>query len=307
MFYSHEWRERIDVCSSMIKYRLGLRSRTVFARDCKIEVISSQLARDFVHKNHLSGDPSSGRISLGLYTKEKELVSVMTFKDVKKNANERIRGFLEIKRFTSKMDVTVVGGLSKILSYVKKELMKGYRGIMTFVDCRVGSGKGYKNAGMSYLKTNNLSYGYTEGKIFHYRFRFRATEELSEIEVAEKSGVFQVPGAGNHVLVWDNPSWTQDPENKIHAELTTTCKECNLLVTSNRSLSNHIKSVHQMTWFDYLLKYEHNGVHPVCKHLGCTEKVPYVRYFYSYCNEHRDEHRISSAGMTFTRKKEGDK
>lgn len=62
----------------------------------------------------------------------------------------------------------------------------------------------------------------------------------------------------------------------------TTCKECGIECLSGNSISFHLKKLHAMTYGDYLIKHEHNGVQPRC---SCGKMIRYkAGGFTSFCS-----------------------
>lgn len=66
---------------------------------------------------------------------------------------------------------------------------------------------------------------------------------------------------------------------------TIKCKECGEFVAnSNNVLSRHLKKHHKINWIDYVVKWEHENVWPMCA-CDCGEKLPFHRgrrHFYLY-------------------------
>ena len=108
----------------MIKTKLGLVNRRVYARNTEVRSVTPKDAKEFLQNNHLMG-PSFGTQAWGLYI-DRELAALATFK---KRGHQ-----LELNRFCNKLNTVVVGGLSKLLSE--------YRGqeIVSFVDLRYANG-----------------------------------------------------------------------------------------------------------------------------------------------------------------------
>jgi len=60
-------------------------------------------------------------------------------------------------------------------------------------------------------------------------------------------------------------------------EFSMSCLECKKLVAnSNNVLAMHLKKEHNIEYKDYVIKYEYNGAHPLCK-CGCGEKVRFTK------------------------------
>lgn len=73
------------------------------------------------------------------------------------------------------------------------------------------------------------------------------------------------------------------------------CKECNAWITNlNTVLARHMKTKHDLTWVDYLVKYEHSGVHPTCE-CGCGERIKWKKGGFSrFINGHQSRGEFNS-------------
>jgi hypothetical protein len=108
-FTDDDWKSRGDIVRSMIRSKLNKTER-IFARKCSVVEISKNDCDKFLNETNLYG-PSRCSVRLGL-VHMCELVAVMTFSIYKK--------YCKLERFSSKLDTTVVGGFSKLLSRFRK-------------------------------------------------------------------------------------------------------------------------------------------------------------------------------------------
>lgn len=104
------------------------KSIKIGARQCTIKAINKEIAQDFIQQYHLMGKGKGD--SIGLYYNNL-LVSVM---QISKQKN----GY-EISRFCNRRNITVVGGISKILKYIERNYNPEF--ISTFIDLRYGDGQ----------------------------------------------------------------------------------------------------------------------------------------------------------------------
>lgn len=66
------------------------------------------------------------------------------------------------------------------------------------------------------------------------------------------------------------------------------CKECGIHFIHGKKLSEHIKKVHKTTSIEYVIKHEHGGIRPMCKHCGGeTRFVSLTDGFKKYCQADR--------------------
>lgn len=111
--FSDQWEFRRPVVESMIRSKLGVSSRKIPARKCRIVEVPVHIRRNFIDRNHLQGD-SPARICYGLEF-EGELVALMSFGKSRFNK----AADWELIRFASG-DCNVVGGFSRLLTHFRK-------------------------------------------------------------------------------------------------------------------------------------------------------------------------------------------
>lgn len=191
--YEDEWDNNGDLWKSIIKNSLGQSSK-LFARKCEIrEGVKEE--RIFLKENHLQGYTSSLK-NFGLYY-DNELVCFLSFRRPMNYDADCV----EISRFCSKKNFTVLGGFSKLLKYATVNWinLSDYSKIITYSDCRVGVGSVYENCGFSFVKHTGLDYCYTDGVQRYHRLKYRAANGKTEKEVAEISNVYKIYGAGHYL------------------------------------------------------------------------------------------------------------
>lgn len=192
--FSDEWEYKKEICKSMIKNRLNLCNR-IFARKCEVRKIEKKDFDIFMNESHVSGSVNSS-IRLGLFYNE-ELVSAIGFRKPRQN---KWKGYYEISRFATKLDTVVVGGLSKLLKYFKKE--SDLR-IMTYADRRFGEGLGYESVGFKFYGDSGIDYWYSDGRNRYDRFIIKTDGQMTEREKATEMGLYKVWGCGSNIWVLD--------------------------------------------------------------------------------------------------------
>lgn len=155
-FREDEILSKAKVVESIIKNKLNLNQR-IFARKCEL----SQGKASFFEENHLMGK-GSGRIYELRY--DDEAVAAIQVKW--KSKKEKI---LEISRFCTKNEISVIGGYSKLISHVEK--IEKPNKVITFVDLRYGSGEYLEKLGFK-KKSEYLSFQWTDFKKTYHRMRF---------------------------------------------------------------------------------------------------------------------------------------
>lgn len=160
-FREDEIRDKFPIIKSIINNKLKKSSKKIFARNCKVLPIKRKQGREFLRENHLMGN-GQGRY-LGLHYKN-ELVCTIQVRW--KNKEEKL---LDIARFCPKLNHSIVGGWSKLISEVIKQ--ESPNKIQTFIDKRYGSGKYLEKLGWKF-ETNYPSFKWTDGKDSWHRSRF---------------------------------------------------------------------------------------------------------------------------------------
>ena len=112
----NEWldTQKREIWKSIIKAKCGLITDKVYARKCRLSEIDPNVAKSFLNQNHLAGFIGASK-HIGLFYND-ELVSVLSY-----GKSRFSKGETEIYRFASKLNMIVVGGLSKMLSVVEGE------------------------------------------------------------------------------------------------------------------------------------------------------------------------------------------
>lgn len=190
--FSDEWESKKDICKSMIRNRLGL-SRRIFARKCKVKVLDKSEFDEFMNSSHIDGKVNSS-IRLGLVYNE-ELVCAIGFR---KPRQKKWSDYIEISRFANALDTTVVGGLSKLISFMKKN--NCVEKVMTYSDRRFGFGDAYRNVGYSNVGFSGVDYWYTDGISRFDRFTIKTDVNMTEKEKAAQMKLYKVWGCGS--LIW---------------------------------------------------------------------------------------------------------
>lgn len=151
-----------EICLSMIASVIGKTER-IAARKCDIITVDSSVARDWFNETHIQGwAPCS--IYYGL-TYGGELVSVM---GLTKSRFDRSYDW-ELVRFSSRLNTTVVGGFSKILSYFRKHHSGS---IVSYADYSRSNGDVYRKNGFEEVGLSKPSYRWVRGGMIFNRHSF---------------------------------------------------------------------------------------------------------------------------------------
>ena len=149
--FEDEWLYKQDIVKDRIKSALGIYDKRIYARKCGLMEVDSEMADDFMERNHLQG-ASHSAIQYGLFY-EDELVSIMTFGKPRFNRNYD----WELIRYASKLGMQVIGGASRLL----KHFMKLHSGsIISYADKRYSNGDIYDILGFRKLHDSTPNYWY---------------------------------------------------------------------------------------------------------------------------------------------------
>ena len=199
-----EWQNQKELLKSMIRARLGILSRAIYARKCTVENLTGNnaLIRKFLTENHIQGW-CGARETHGLLH-EGELVAVMSFGKPRYALNYD----WELIRFAVKQDLRVVGAGSKLLAAFRRghtgETLISYSNNMKF------SGKVYQRLGFQFSHTNAPGYQYTDCREFFSRVAYQKHKlpvlfgegfnpQLSESENCFKNGLRRYWDCGTDV------------------------------------------------------------------------------------------------------------
>lgn len=198
--FEDEWVFKKEIIKSMIKNRLSLNDNKIFARKCEIKEVSAKDRHAFFEITHISGDIKALK-SFGLFY-ENELISALSLRNT---WNKSYGNVIEIARFATKLNTNVVGGFQKLLKQAEKWALENkFEAILTYADCRFGSGKVYYNSGFNYKGKTSPNYFYEKDGIRENRFKHRKNlvlEGNTEREQQNKLGWYAIYDAGNEIYL----------------------------------------------------------------------------------------------------------
>jgi len=198
--FEDEWRDKRSIIESVLTSKLGKSPKVVYARNCKIKELESSVSKDFFNKNHVSGY-TGAKYRYGLYEND-VLVSAISFRSTwNKSYGERV---IEIARFASSLNTQVVGGFQKLLKHGTSVLKSyGYEKILTYADCRFGSGDVYLKAEFEHLGHTGSNYFYEKNGIREHRFKHRKdnTKLGTERDQNELQGWYAIYDAGSEIYL----------------------------------------------------------------------------------------------------------
>jgi len=197
--YADDWEHKRPIVESMIRYRLNATSVKISARKCELVELIATERRQFLNECHLDGDVSA-KTAFGLRFNG-ELVAVLSLRTP---FHKTWRDHIEVARFATKLNTSVAGGLSRLVKAASDwAKQRKYKGMLSYVDGRVGVGNGYIRAGFGVHGKTPPTFWWTDYKQRFNRFNYRADKErnMSEREVADEAGVVRIYGCENFVMV----------------------------------------------------------------------------------------------------------
>lgn len=200
--FEDEWINQKEIVKSRIKNILGVgNGKRIYARNCRVDFITSKDANKFLRKNHLQGSGRSN-VRIGLFL-DAELVSVMTFS--KNNISRKVNEW-EINRFCSKIDSNVVGGASKMFKHFIKN--HSPETVISYADSRWSDGELYRTMGFDLVHQTPPNYWYFRPNemVRKHRYSLRKNSsdkpELTEYENRLEQGYLRIWDCGSSKWRW---------------------------------------------------------------------------------------------------------
>lgn len=201
--FEDEWINQKDIVKSRVANILGKTSQKIPARRCCVHEISSKEASQFCNSNHIMGSGRSN-VRLGLYHGN-DLVAVMTFS--KNNISRKVTTW-ELNRYAPKIDLSVVGGASKLFCAFLR--LYDPATVISFSDNRWSEGGLYQQLGFEKINSGIPNYWYTlpnTTKRIH-RFNLRKTtsdpKDITERELRKQQGYDRIWDSGSSRWQWTN-------------------------------------------------------------------------------------------------------
>lgn len=176
------------------------------ARKLKIKEVSVLKQREFLESNHLQGYiPCT--LGLGLYTKDNELLQIMTLR-IKDKKNK----IFEIGRLATKVGYSVIGGAERLfkhlISFVDYEEIISYNNMDKF------TGEVYERLGLTF-ENITIPYGWVRNNVYLPRYQTQKSKLIrqgynknkSESEIMRDKGFSKIylTGVSKFVLKKEKP------------------------------------------------------------------------------------------------------
>lgn len=157
------WEQKPEIVKARLLAQIGVTARRLFARKTQVRKIPKDVAQSFLQEHHLWG-ATQAKYSYGLFytntlddvSTPEELVAVATFtKGRKVERGDQKLHFQshELLRYCSQRDMSVVGGISKLI----KAFIRNHNpdDLVTVVDRDWGDGSGWHSVGFSTVTTTD--------------------------------------------------------------------------------------------------------------------------------------------------------
>jgi len=200
--YENEWRDKQDICKSMIASALGVYERKEYARKCEVRKVKDRkTVIDFFDQNHIQGAVHKFSLCLGLY-KGDELLQAVVFGTQHFGRN----GDMELYRMVTLKNTQVLGGFSKLMQHCP------YDTVVSYVALRMFDAKGYLAGSWKIEHTAQPSFCITDGINIYSRHLFKkdrclklfdnVTEDMTEREMQMRNGYYRLWDCGTYKVRW---------------------------------------------------------------------------------------------------------
>lgn len=195
--FEDEWNNKKEIVKRMLKHKLGLSKKKIYARKCIIKEIEPKVKNEFLNEFHIQGKDVS-RIKLGAFYKD-ELVAVMTFGlgNISKGGDPNNKLAWELNRFASSCHVIGIGG--KLLKHFQRNYE--WEKIYSYADLRWSGGNVYKQLGFKLKHQTLPNYFYVDGMRRIHRFNLRKRPDepknIPEWKLRYDEGYIRIWDCGN--------------------------------------------------------------------------------------------------------------
>ena len=158
--FGYEWKYKQDIIKSILRNKLKCNESIYYARklilDDNVQYVESA---QFLNENHRQGNCVGGNVRLGLRDSRGELLALMTFGKVRNSiskSSDSCEGDVELLRFCTKLNTSVVGGCSKLFKYYVRNFP--FHSIISYSDFARTSGSIYSKLGFEFEHLSTPGY-----------------------------------------------------------------------------------------------------------------------------------------------------
>ena len=193
--FEDEWRDKRPIVESMIRHRLKVGCRKIYARSCKIVKLTRKQRQMFFNATHLDGDTHAAKAAYGLVYRD-EIVTALS---VREPISSKFKNnSLEIARYATALNTYVIGGLSRLIKHMRSDI-GGNKSIMTYADRRIGTGAAYSAVGFTFDGLTKPRFWWTDFEKRYHRLHVNADKSrgLTQADVASELGLAKIYGCPN--------------------------------------------------------------------------------------------------------------
>jgi G:T-mismatch repair DNA endonuclease (very short patch repair protein) len=199
--FEFSWLHKKDIWKSIIRNKLK-KNTSVYARKCEIVLLDIKTEKKFLIENHLQGYSGSS-IKLGLKYND-EIISVMTFGKPRFNKKYNF----ELIRFCNKINISVVGGASKLFKYFIKNYFQNNSRIISYGNRIFSSFPNiYEKLGFKYLYKTQPNFFYVKNNDVYNRQKFQKhkLKELKNFRISDISKTsHEILNENGYRIIWDS-------------------------------------------------------------------------------------------------------
>jgi hypothetical protein len=199
--FDDEWRDRNEVCKSLILSKLGVFDRRLQGRKCEVREIPKKTMKEFCDLHHLQGANKLSEVCFGLFHGE-ELVGAVDMgrHNRKKNPKEAV-----LTRLCFRPGVQVIGGANKLFKACSDWCSgNGVNKILSWSDNRYSDGSVYDRLGFKKVADLPPDYYYVDMKNPKRRFskqsqskkQSQCPSHLTELQWANERGLSRIWDCG---------------------------------------------------------------------------------------------------------------
>lgn len=198
--FEDEWIYKKDIVKSILLSKLGIYTKRLYARNCTLLKLNNKEIRTFIGYNHIQGNTKAKDYYCLFHNNE--LVSVASV-----GKNRFHKDSYELIRYCNKLNYSVIGGFSKLLSAIKQD----YTQLYSYTDLRYFNGSIYQKFG-TFLKTTEPGYFWTNSIVRISRYKTQKNKlhkiiktpydpSLSESMIMRNNGYNKIYDCGNNLYL----------------------------------------------------------------------------------------------------------
>ena len=192
--FEDEWVYKREIWESMLKSKMQDTTK-IQARKCVIKELTSLESNNFIEDNHIQGKINAS-VRLGLFYQD-ELVACMTFG--KSRLSKQYQW--ELYRYCNKLNITVIGGFSKLLKYFERTYNP--ESLVSYANRRWSTGNVYKVNGFTFSHNSTPNHFYIDKEHKMYsRMQFQKHKLKDKLKNfnPDISGVQNMLDAGYRII-----------------------------------------------------------------------------------------------------------